>query len=67
MLLLRFAFTHLAPEKNQSYNFAFDFSYDVFTSQEKVYKDLGLYILKKALEGYNGTIFAYGQTGSKMQ
>ena len=27
-----------------------------------MYKDLGRPTLKKALEGFNGTIFAYGQT-----
>lgn len=34
------------------------------TQQEAVYKDLGVPILESALNGYNGTIFAYGQTGA---
>lgn len=32
--------------------------------QHKVYEDLGQPLLEKALEGYNATIFAYGQTGA---
>ncbi|MFT7806193.1 kinesin-like protein KIF16B [Arapaima gigas] len=51
--------------------FTYDFSYDssdskssTFTSQEKVFKDLGSDVLNAAFEGYNACIFAYGQTGS---
>ncbi len=29
--------------------------------QSEVYRDLGQPLLEKALEGYNATIFAYGQ------
>jgi hypothetical protein len=46
------------------YNFSYDFSYGWDALQETVYKDLGMFILDKAIQGYNGTIFAYGQTGS---
>ena len=34
------------------------------STQEMVYRDLGLPLLSQALDGFNGTIFAYGQTGS---
>uniref|UniRef100_A0A8B9YNU0 Kinesin-like protein n=1 Tax=Bos mutus grunniens TaxID=30521 RepID=A0A8B9YNU0_BOSMU len=34
------------------------------TSQEQVYNDCAKKIVKDVLEGYNGTIFAYGQTSS---
>uniref|UniRef100_H3CAM4 Kinesin-like protein KIF16B n=1 Tax=Tetraodon nigroviridis TaxID=99883 RepID=H3CAM4_TETNG len=51
--------------------FTYDFSYDsmdckssAFVSQEKVFRDLGLDVLKAAFEGYNACVFAYGQTGS---
>ncbi len=30
-------------------------------TQSEVYSDLGQPLLEKALEGYNATIFAYGQ------
>lgn len=39
-------------------------TYDGSASQTQIYADLGAPILRKALEGFNGTIFAYGQTGS---
>jgi hypothetical protein len=59
----------------QIHNFTYDFSYGIDALQSTVYKDLGVFILDKALQGYkqtsksltfryNGTIFAYGQTGS---
>ncbi|XP_014670393.1 PREDICTED: kinesin-like protein unc-104 [Priapulus caudatus] len=57
-------------EASKSYNF--DHSYwshtgpdDLtFTSQAKVYSDVGEEMLQHAFEGYNVCIFAYGQTGS---
>lgn len=33
-------------------------------SQEEVYKTCTSGILKKALDGYNNTLFVYGQTGA---
>eukprot|EP00002_Diphylleia_rotans_P005576 TRINITY_DN1474_c0_g1_i4.p1 TRINITY_DN1474_c0_g1~~TRINITY_DN1474_c0_g1_i4.p1 ORF type:complete len:689 (-),score=135.14 TRINITY_DN1474_c0_g1_i4:497-2563(-) len=33
-------------------------------SQEKVYDDIGREVVNSVLEGYNGTILAYGQTGA---
>nr|XP_056712628.1 kinesin-like protein KIF16B isoform X2 [Euleptes europaea] len=51
--------------------FTYDFSYfsadaksPTYASQEMVFKDLGMDVLKSAFEGYNACIFAYGQTGS---
>jgi Cdc6-like AAA superfamily ATPase len=32
--------------------------------QESVFEETALPILESVLEGYNGTIFAYGQTGT---
>lgn len=32
--------------------------------QELVFKQAALPIIESVLEGYNGTIFAYGQTGT---
>lgn len=52
-------------------SFSFDYSYwshdkndSHFSSQEKVYNDIGEEMLDHAFEGYNVCIFAYGQTGS---
>ena len=43
--------------------FTFDHCYFIDSSQEQVYADLGGPVVAQALEGFNGTIFAYGQTG----
>jgi hypothetical protein len=44
--------------------FAFDKVFDSNSNQEQVYKDTAFPIVESVLEGYNGTIFAYGQTGT---
>ena len=44
--------------------FAFDFVYDDKSTQEEVFKDVGLPVVEAALDGFNSTVFAYGQTGS---
>jgi len=45
-------------------DFTFDHCYDIKSTQEKVYADLGGPVVSQALDGFNCTIFAYGQTGS---
>ena len=35
-----------------------------YASQQKVFDDLGAGVLKNAYEGYNTSLFAYGQTGA---
>lgn len=57
--------------KSNAKEFVYDFSYwsvdprdEGFTSQEKVFSDLGTPVLNSAFEGYNACVFAYGQTGS---
>lgn len=35
-----------------------------YVSQEKVFEDLGRFLLNNSLEGYNSALLAYGQTGS---
>ena len=44
-------------------SFTFDNLYDMESTQDMIYQDIGLPLLDRAFEGYNGTIFAYGQTG----
>ena len=44
--------------------FTFDNSFDVNESQENIYNETASPIIANVLEGYNGTIFAYGQTGT---
>eukprot|EP00347_Sterkiella_histriomuscorum_P009215 403342083 len=44
--------------------FTFDSAFDWNSSQQAIYEDTSSSIISNVLEGYNGTIFAYGQTGT---
>ncbi|KAL1428849.1 hypothetical protein MTO96_002567 [Rhipicephalus appendiculatus] len=44
--------------------FTFDTVFDVNSKQVEVYNQAARPIVENVLEGYNGTIFAYGQTGT---
>ena len=44
--------------------FTFDNVYDARNSQLEIYEESALPIVRAAIEGYNGTIFCYGQTGT---
>ncbi|XP_033150518.1 osmotic avoidance abnormal protein 3 isoform X1 [Drosophila busckii] len=48
-----------APRKS----FTFDNVYDGLSKSETIYNDMCYSLVESTLEGYNGTIFAYGQTG----
>ena len=59
------------PETGELKTFAFDFSYwshchsDAnYADQRTVFNDLGSSVLKNAWNGYNVSLFAYGQTGA---
>ncbi|EDQ91186.1 uncharacterized protein MONBRDRAFT_23354 [Monosiga brevicollis MX1] len=43
--------------------FTFDGAYDQNSNSQMIYEDVGFPLIESVLEGYNGTIFAYGQTG----
>ena len=45
-------------------SFTFDHTYDWRATQELIFNQTALPILESIMEGYNGTIFAYGQTGT---
>ena len=44
--------------------FSFDCSFDAQATNAEVYEEVARPVLRQAMEGYNGTIFAYGQTAS---
>ncbi|KAM3134225.1 hypothetical protein pb186bvf_013645 [Paramecium bursaria] len=44
--------------------FVFDQVFDTNSQQEQVYNNTALPIVENVMDGYNGTIFAYGQTGT---
>ncbi|XP_018406926.1 PREDICTED: osmotic avoidance abnormal protein 3-like [Cyphomyrmex costatus] len=43
--------------------YQFDAAFSPSATTESVYEDVGSVIVEAVLEGYNGTVFAYGQTG----
>ncbi|CDW75636.1 kinesin motor domain containing protein [Stylonychia lemnae] len=43
--------------------FSYDSVYDVDSLQQNVYDESAFPLVESVIEGYNGTIFAYGQTG----
>ena len=47
-----------------SHEFVFDHVFGQGVSQEQVFNKCAVSICSDILEGYNGTIFAYGQTGA---
>ena len=44
--------------------FTFDTVFDEHSTQDDVYEKVAKNIIEGALSGYNGTLFAYGQTGT---
>ena len=44
--------------------FTFDSVYDWVSEQETIFAETAYPIIENVLQGYNGTIFAYGQTGT---
>ena len=44
--------------------FTFDSVYDHTNAQREIYEETALPIVRAAMEGYNGTVFCYGQTGT---
>ncbi len=57
--------TYINDQRNyHRHEFTFDHVYDDEASQEEVYKNTARLSVCSSLEGYNATIFAYGQTGT---
>lgn len=46
-----------------SKDFAYDSVYDTDAKQQVVYDESAFPLVESVIKGYNGTIFAYGQTG----
>ena len=56
--------TLVVNSKPEEKRFTFDFCADVDSTQEEMFARVGRPISETCLTGYNGTIFAYGQTGT---
>ena len=52
------------PKLFQLHRFTFDEVFDIGTSQEEIFNISAKPAVNSVLEGYNSTIFAYGQTGT---
>lgn len=52
------------PHFFQLHQFTFDNAFDIDSSQKDVYEQTAKPAVLSVLEGYNSTIFAYGQTGT---
>jgi len=52
------------PGTQEFKDFTFDAVYDDSTIQTNFYDQTGYAIVESVMDGYNGTIFAYGQTGT---
>ena len=50
-------------EGDQGRQFTYDAVYDEHSLQRNVYDEGAFPLVESVMEGYNGTIFAYGQTG----
>ena len=52
------------PNLFQLHRFTFDYVFDMDSNQQEVYEQTAKPAVVSILEGYNSTIFAYGQTGT---
>jgi hypothetical protein len=53
-----------APGPYATHTFTFDHVYDIDCGQQKVYETTAKAVVESSLQGYNATVFAYGQTGT---
>ncbi|XP_078004966.1 uncharacterized protein LOC110223091 [Phascolarctos cinereus] len=54
----------LISQTDGTRSFSFDRVFHSNETTEKVYEEMAVPIIRSAIQGYNGTIFAYGQTAS---
>ncbi len=48
---------------NEFKTFRFDGVFDEYSTQQDVYSEAAFSVVENSFTGYNGTVFAYGQTG----
>ncbi|KAH0785671.1 Kinesin motor domain containing protein [Histomonas meleagridis] len=58
------ASAYITNPQGTEVQFTYDFAFPDNCSQEDIYEITAAPIVNSVLEGYNGTIFAYGQTGT---
>lgn len=63
MLAARGQVSLLAPDAPPK-EFTFDGAYFMDSTGEQIYNDIVFPLVESVIQGYNGTVFAYGQTGA---
>ena len=53
----------VTSSKHETKTFQFDYVYPLTSTQREVYDQVAFPIVESIFQGYNGTVFAYGQTG----
>lgn len=56
--------THSSSKKVASHRYSFEWVFDERSTQEELYSKVGKPLVENVLRGYNGTVFAYGATGT---
>lgn len=54
----------LGKNRSKEKQYAFDYAFDDSTQQLEVFKNTTMFLCDGVLNGYNSTVFAYGQTGA---
>lgn len=54
----------LRANRSREKHYAFDHAFEPSTTQESVYQHTAKFLVHGVLDGYNATVFAYGQTSS---
>ena len=54
----------LGKNRSKEKQYAFDYAFNDQTSQLEVFKNTTQFLCEGLLNGYNSTVFAYGQTGA---
>ncbi|CAI4228094.1 unnamed protein product [Auanema sp. JU1783] len=54
----------LTSDEGPPKEFTFDGAYFMDSTGEQIYNDIVFPLVENVIEGYNGTVFAYGQTGA---
>eukprot|EP00041_Stephanoeca_diplocostata_P031444 m.978641 g.978641 ORF g.978641 m.978641 type:complete len:1272 (+) comp23961_c0_seq4:258-4073(+) len=55
--------TKPGSESNPPKSFTFDAVYDMTSNSQTIYEEMAFPVVEGCLQGFNGTVFAYGQTG----
>jgi len=54
----------LGKNRSKEKQYAFDYAFDERTPQQEIFKNSTKFLCEGVLNGYNSTVFAYGQTGA---